>query len=82
MITQQSTNNWLNIWKSWTSQKGLDQSTESYEPKALNKIVDWIRTQQFVRKTGAGQSSGNCDCNRPVPNRERVHTLCNTRPRI
>ena len=49
--TQQSTNNWLKVWKSWASQKGYDESIEKYEPEALNKILGSF-TQQFVRKTG------------------------------
>ena len=38
--TQQSTNNWIKVWKSWASQKGYDESIENYEPEALNKIVE------------------------------------------
>ena len=38
--TQQSTNNWLKVWKSWGSQKGYDESIEKYEPEALNKILE------------------------------------------
>ena len=38
--TQQSTNNWLKVWKSWASQKGYDESIEKYEPEALNKILE------------------------------------------
>ena len=38
--TQQSTNNWLKVWKSWVSQKGYDESIEKYEPEALNKILE------------------------------------------
>ena len=34
--TQQSTNNWLIVWKSWAFQKGYDKSIEKYEPEALN----------------------------------------------
>ena len=32
--TQQSTNTWLKVWKSWASQKGCDESIEKYEPEA------------------------------------------------
>ena len=32
--TQQSTNTWLKVWKSWVSQKGCDESIEKYEPEA------------------------------------------------
>ncbi|KAL9987244.1 hypothetical protein ACROYT_G001519 [Oculina patagonica] len=38
--TQQSTNNWLKVWKSWASEKGYDESIEKYEPEALNKILE------------------------------------------
>ena len=38
--TQQSTNNWLKVWKSWASQKGYDESIEKNEPEALNKILE------------------------------------------
>ena len=38
--TQQSTNNWVKVWKSWTAQKGYDDSIEKYEPEALNKILE------------------------------------------
>lgn len=38
--TQQSTKNWLKVWKSWAAQKGYDESIESYEPAALNKILE------------------------------------------
>ena len=31
---------WLRVWKSWTAQKGYDQSIENYEPEALNKILE------------------------------------------
>ena len=30
--TQQSTNNWVKVWKSWAAQKGYDDSIEKYEP--------------------------------------------------
>ena len=36
--TLQSTNNWLNVWKSWASQKGYDESIEKCEPEA--KILE------------------------------------------
>ena len=49
--TQQSTNNWVKIWKSWAAQKGYDDSIEKYEPEGLNKFSRSF-TQQFVRKTG------------------------------
>ena len=49
---QQSTNNWLKVWKSWASQKGYDESIEKYEPEPLSKILEEFSTQQFVRKTG------------------------------
>ena len=39
--TLQSTNNWLNIWKSWASQKGYDESIEKCEPEA--KILEQLR---------------------------------------
>ena len=32
--TQQSTNTWLKVCKSWASQKGCDESIEKYEPEA------------------------------------------------
>ena len=48
---QQSTNNWLKVWKSWASQKGYDESIEKYEPEPLSKILEEFSTQQFVRKT-------------------------------
>ena len=38
--TQQSTNNWIKVWKTWAAQKGNDDSIESYEPEALNKILE------------------------------------------
>ena len=38
--TQQSTNNWVKIWKSWAAQKGYDDSIEKYEPEGLNKILE------------------------------------------
>ena len=38
--TQQSTNNWVEVWKSWAAQKGYDNSIEKYEPEALNKILE------------------------------------------
>ena len=38
--TQQSTNNWLKVWKSWASQKGYGESIEKYEPEALKKILE------------------------------------------
>ena len=38
--TQQSTNNWLKVCKSWASQKGYDESIEKDEPEALNKILE------------------------------------------
>ena len=38
--TQQSTSNWLKVWKSWASQKGYDESIEKYEAEALSKILD------------------------------------------
>ena len=36
--TLQSTNNWVNFWKSWASQKGYDESIEKHEPEA--KILE------------------------------------------
>ena len=38
--TQQSTNNWVKVWKSWAAQKGYGDSIEKYEPEALNKILE------------------------------------------
>ena len=38
--TQQSTNNWVKVWKSWAAQKGYDDSIEKYEPQGLNKILE------------------------------------------
>ena len=38
--TQQSTNNWVKVWKSWAAQKGYDDSIEKYEPEGLNKILE------------------------------------------
>ena len=38
--TQQNTNNWLKVLKSWAPQKGYDESIEKYEPEALNKILE------------------------------------------
>ena len=49
--TQQSTNNWVKVWKSWAAQKDYDDSIEKYEPETLNKILEEF-TQQFIRKTG------------------------------
>ena len=37
--TQQSTNNWINVWGAYGEQKGHDKSIEGYEPVALNKIL-------------------------------------------
>ena len=37
---QQSTNNWVKVWKSWAAQKGYDDNIEKYEPEALNKILE------------------------------------------
>ena len=37
---QQSTNNWVKVWKSWAAQKGYDDSMEKYEPEALKKILE------------------------------------------
>ena len=48
--TQQSTNNWIKVWKSWASQKGYDESIENYEPEALNKILEEFYAT--VRKKG------------------------------
>ena len=36
--TQQSTNAWLKVWKSWASQKGCDESIEKYEPPEAEQI--------------------------------------------
>ena len=36
--TQQSTNNWINVWSAWAQQKGHDKGIDGYEPVALNKI--------------------------------------------
>ena len=38
--TQQSINDWINVWNAWSEQKGHDKSIEGYEPVALNKIVE------------------------------------------
>ena len=38
--TLQSTNNWVKVWKSWTAQKGYNESKENYEPEVLNKILE------------------------------------------
>ena len=38
--TQQSTINWVKVWKSWAAQKGYDDSIEKYEPEGLNKILE------------------------------------------
>ena len=38
--TQQSTNNWINLWSAWAEQKGHDKSIEGYEPVAQNKILE------------------------------------------
>lgn len=37
--TQQSKNNWLKVWRSWTEQRGHDQTIENYEQEALKKIL-------------------------------------------
>ena len=38
--TLQGRNNWVKVWKSWASQKGYDDSSEKYEPEALNKVLE------------------------------------------
>lgn len=46
--TQQSSNNWIKVWKTWAAENGHDDSTESYEPEVLNKILEDLYTT--VRK--------------------------------
>ena len=38
--TQQSTNHWIKVWRSWAAQKGYDKDIENYEAEALNKNLE------------------------------------------
>ena len=38
--TQQSTNNWINVWSAWAEQKGMTKVFRGYGPVALNKILE------------------------------------------
>jgi len=50
--TQQSTNNWVKVWKSWAAQNGYDDSIEKYEPEGVNKILEEFYAT--VRKKDGG----------------------------
>ena len=38
--TEQSTNNWIKVWKSRASENRYDKRIEEYEPEMLNKIIE------------------------------------------
>ena len=83
--TQQSTNNWIKVWKSWAAHKGSDDRIVKYKPEALSKILETF-SATFRKKDGEDYEPDSLRVIVIAIDRDltekRVQTLHNSRQRI